>query len=803
LRLLGDRARAEDATQEVFVSLLPPDDGPDEIPTNGRAWLVRRALQAARDQLRSDRRRRAREAERADAARAEEEVTPAERAELRDAVARLPEPLRECVELRYFGGLPAREVGAALGLARRSVDERLAAARTRLRAELTGSAGVALVAALDPRWMAPHVDPSPALRARLDALALQLGGATAAGGVLAWTSGAGVVALAAVATLWDRSDSAVERARGDVQVTHDHEEDLQRPDGELEPVPVAIDRVVAAQEPRTAAAPLTPDDPAPAFLVEVVDEAGALVDSGTLVLTASSPGAGRPRPLGPSSGPWALGPRPFAGANPIPLPARPPELGNVLVQASAFAPGYGSAVPALLEPQDEVPHVVRLVLPAPQDLSLEVFADGLGDAVPDALVVAVSELERAGTEARGASTPVDGRFVVRTDALGRCDLVGLGGGRLMLEVHAEGYRVRQVFGLPLGGHVRLSLVPDASSASVTATVRGPDGAPVAGLDVHCAYLSMSGSSVVRTDASGVARFEGLRSGHRVVRLDQQQTAARAHGKGWPSEGRVMERRLYLGEGATENVALGFAQGDAAWHVELVDSDGRPVVGRHVTLRKDSLREGRTDETGHVAFEGLEPGAYYLSWGDRWQPGAHLVRAGETLRSRFVQGDRTLRGTVRLEDGTPVSGALLAFGDLYMESARTDEEGAFAVAGAPPGDYYVHVDVRGYPGVTTPVTVDPGLDPAPLDLVVPRGGTLRVRVDGAGARRLMVAAVGEAGRTSWLQPDPTASARYESSPLAPGPYTLLVREGRETIHETTVPVIVRAGETTEASLDLPH
>ncbi|MEM9382535.1 MAG: sigma-70 family RNA polymerase sigma factor, partial [Planctomycetota bacterium] len=745
LRLLGDRARAEDATQEVFVSLLPPDDGPDEIPTNGRAWLVRRALQAARDQLRSDRRRRAREAERADVIRAEEEISPAERAELRDAVARLPEPLRECVELRYFGGLPAREVGAVLGLARRSVDERLAAARTKLRAELSGSAGFALIAALDPGWTPPHVDPSPALCARLDALALQIGGATVASGALAWTSGAGAVALAAVATLWDRSESAVERVRGDVHVARDLEVSLERPDGYLVPVPVAVDRVVAAQAPPTAAVRAAPEDPAPAFHVEVVDEAGALVDSGTLVLTARIAGAGRPRPLGPSSGPWALGPRPFAEANPIPLPALPPELRDALVQVSAFAPGYGSAAPAFLEASGEVPHVVRLVLPAPQDLSLEVFAHGLEDAIPDALVMAVSELERAGTEARGASTPVDGRFVLRTDALGRCVLVGLGGGALLLEVHAEGHRARQIFGLPLGGHVRLPLVPDASSASVTATVRGPDGAPVAGLDVHCAYQSMSGSSVARTDASGVARFEGLRSGHRVVRLDQEQAAARALGNGWPTEGRVLERRLYVRDGATEEVALGFVRGDAAWHIELVDANGRPVVGRAVTLRKDSLREGRTDETGHVAFEGLEPGAYYVSWDVRWQPGAHVVNAGETLRSRFVRGDRTLRGTVRLEDGSPASGANLAFGDLYVESARTDEEGTFEVPGAPPGDYYVHVDVHGYPGVTTQVTVDPGLDPAPIDLVVPRGGTLRVRVPGATERRLLVGAVGAAGR----------------------------------------------------------
>ncbi|MEM9382826.1 MAG: hypothetical protein AAGB93_22930, partial [Planctomycetota bacterium] len=78
---------------------------------------------------------------------------------------------------------------------------------------------------------------------------------------------------------------------------------------------------------------------------------------------------------------------------------------------------------------------------------------------------------------------------------------------------------------------------------------------------------------------------------------------------------------------------------------------------------------------------------------------------------------------------------------------------------------------------------------------------RARVRGAPERRPLAGAVGAAAPTSWLQPDPTASERYESPPLAPGPYTLLVREGRKTVRETTVPVIVRAGETIEATVEL--
>src|SRR5262245_35347082 len=117
-RVLGDRALAEDAVQEVFVKLLEQGARPHEI-RSGRGWLVARTIAAARARLRAEARREVREG---NVARSEEEppVPTAEAREVREAVFQLPGPLRQCVELRYFGALSAEEIGAALGCARRT-----------------------------------------------------------------------------------------------------------------------------------------------------------------------------------------------------------------------------------------------------------------------------------------------------------------------------------------------------------------------------------------------------------------------------------------------------------------------------------------------------------------------------------------------------------------------------------------------------------------------------------------------------------------------------------------------------------
>jgi len=65
--------------------------------------------------------------------------TEARREQVLRAVASLDAPLREAIELFYFGGLTYREIAEAIGMSVPTVNLRLAAARTRLKEALEKS----------------------------------------------------------------------------------------------------------------------------------------------------------------------------------------------------------------------------------------------------------------------------------------------------------------------------------------------------------------------------------------------------------------------------------------------------------------------------------------------------------------------------------------------------------------------------------------------------------------------------------------------------------------------------------------
>lgn len=144
-RILGRLDEAEDAAQEAFVLAYRArasfrGDGSPE------AWIARIATRECwRRRARDHRRAKATTpldaidvdgiAGAADPAR---EVLLAERGEaVRDAVARLPEPYREVVSLRYFGDLSPARIAAVTrrpeGTVRAQLHRGLARLRTRLR----------------------------------------------------------------------------------------------------------------------------------------------------------------------------------------------------------------------------------------------------------------------------------------------------------------------------------------------------------------------------------------------------------------------------------------------------------------------------------------------------------------------------------------------------------------------------------------------------------------------------------------------------------------------------------------------
>jgi RNA polymerase sigma-70 factor (ECF subfamily) len=144
-RILGAGGRAEDVTQDVFVTLW---DAPERFdPERGslRTYLLTIAHRRSVDRLRADRARSDREVREAlarrdvgyDLEREVGDLIVADR--VRGAVSSLPERERQAIEMSYFGGHTYREVAALLGVAEGTVKSRIRSGLVRMRGLLAQS----------------------------------------------------------------------------------------------------------------------------------------------------------------------------------------------------------------------------------------------------------------------------------------------------------------------------------------------------------------------------------------------------------------------------------------------------------------------------------------------------------------------------------------------------------------------------------------------------------------------------------------------------------------------------------------
>ncbi len=136
---LGDKQKAEDVCQDVFMRLLTK--GPQIEEGHEKAWLLKVALNRCRDLW------RAAWVKRVVLGSPVMECIPGpdeiaeldEKTELMEAVYQLPAGFREVILLHYYQGYGISEIAAMLSLPEGTISSRLSRARKKLEVLLKGS----------------------------------------------------------------------------------------------------------------------------------------------------------------------------------------------------------------------------------------------------------------------------------------------------------------------------------------------------------------------------------------------------------------------------------------------------------------------------------------------------------------------------------------------------------------------------------------------------------------------------------------------------------------------------------------
>jgi RNA polymerase sigma-70 factor (ECF subfamily) len=137
--ILGDEADAGDAAQEAFVAAWRQLRALRE-PERFDAWLQRVVVNAARQAIRANRRRRTREIPASTVVALEERTAPSPRddaAVLNAALATLPVDQRSMLVLHHLEGRSLAELAEILDIPVGTAKSRLFAARTALAAAMT------------------------------------------------------------------------------------------------------------------------------------------------------------------------------------------------------------------------------------------------------------------------------------------------------------------------------------------------------------------------------------------------------------------------------------------------------------------------------------------------------------------------------------------------------------------------------------------------------------------------------------------------------------------------------------------
>lgn len=137
LRVLRDRALAEDAVQEAFLAIWRSAERYRLERAKASTWVLTLVHRRAVDLVRREDRRRADSLDEAPEAAGgeipEEAGRRERRAAVQSALSQLPDDQRQALELAYYGGYTQSELADRLGVPLGTIKSRMFAGLTRLR----------------------------------------------------------------------------------------------------------------------------------------------------------------------------------------------------------------------------------------------------------------------------------------------------------------------------------------------------------------------------------------------------------------------------------------------------------------------------------------------------------------------------------------------------------------------------------------------------------------------------------------------------------------------------------------------
>ena len=828
--LVGDEATAEDVVQDTWVAALthpPPAEG------KLRPWL----RQVARNFARQDHRGRARRAARESGARGPSPTpTPDELGErldmerrLTDEMARLEEPYRSTLMLRYYEDLEPADIAAHQGIPGGTVRWRLKRGLELLRSRLDAAHGG------DRRaWsllVLPLARPKVAAATGVAGASVAVPGVLAMNGFLKIGAAAAVVVVVALglagtgvlpASLlpWPRAEQPmavgfrpVSPAAGLAQA-------------EPSPAPPPV------QPSRAAADWSSPDEVVEQAAVATGEIVARVVDvHGAPLAGAQVTALTRSGRIGPATSDQD-------GALRLDVPVAD---GRERDSVHFAAAGYASQARTVVVERGGSTHAGTIEL-APGGVVSGRVVDPSGDPVPGARVtIGEVDLPRRRLEALRLEHPPGGPPECATDAHGEFRLRGVPIGHVRLWARGEGMlpgftppvEVRE--GQESFG-VEVVLRELADGHLIRGLVLDPLGAPIRFADLDYRHSSKRGGRSISGDerAGEDGRFEFVLFRDERLWITARDPEGR-YGPGSASGVEAGELDLVLQLVEAQRIALVVLDPDGG----AVEHFGFDVLSAdeeltHQSADSGARQGGRADfrlPSGAFRVRVTAPG-YAVGEVGPLAPGAV---AGEVeVRLVSVPG---IRGVV-LADGEPVPGALVKLQEMVgedrsivqngfpvrvrhevLDEARTDEQGRFLITARAAGDYLLRAEhSRLAPADEGPVRVGRDLKGPEVRIRMSSGGAIEGRVflaDGSDpAGSIVGISRGDGyGKTRRVGED----GRYLFERLTPGSWTVELRDeeilegymsitsgtgrGAKPFDETAQDCEVFAGQTTYHDLRL--